>query len=196
MTKRAFIYSLCAVILAMTTPQLSSAQRTAYGERQISVNANWTVSSFGGEAYFGQYLTMGYWFSGLGYNNRLEIDAPTGEKIHFPRLQFFGGYMYRLYGTKIRNFNIYAGGDFFIGAEILDAYKTLTEPTKKSLLEAGMNEVKFIYGPAIRAEAELFVSDTFAITAKARVPFCLNTNFSVLSLPCLLELSVGARVNF
>ena len=89
---------------------LAGAQRTSSGERQIAVTAGTTFSHYGAEVFYGQYLLRGYWFGGLGFHNRLEIDAPSGEKVFFPRLQGRGGYMYRLLSTYSRALSLYGGG--------------------------------------------------------------------------------------
>lgn len=187
---------VCLSFMALTIPQDASAQRTAYGEKQLSVSANWTISSLGAEAYYGEYLLYGYWFAGANFNDRFELDGPSQENIHFPRMQAFGGYMGRLYGSRSRSFNLYAGGDVFLGMEVLDMYKTLTAPTMKALLENGLSETRFIYGVALRLESEAFLSPALAVTPRIRIPFCLGTNMSVMDAYTLFEIGVGLKYNF
>lgn len=168
------------------------AQRTAYGERMLSVKGAWTISSLGGELQYGQYLMNGFWFGGLNLSNRVEKDEPTSERVHFPRLQLNGGYMFRLFGSRTRAINIYGGGDAFIGVEMFDFWKILTSPTRLSFLETGFSEYRFIYGVAPRAEAEFFVFPSVALLVNARIPICFNTKFEILGW----ELGGGVKINF
>ena len=116
------LFSISVFILCTPT----YAQRTAYGERMLSLKGAWTISSLGEELQYGQYLMNGFWFGGLNLSNRQEKDEPTSERVHFPRLQLNGGYMFRLFGSRTRAINIYGGGDAFIGVEMFDFWKTLT----------------------------------------------------------------------
>ena len=171
---------------------LSVAQRTSSGEHQIAFTAGTTFSHYGGEVLYGRYLLRGYWFGGLGFHNRIEIDAPSGEKVFFPRLQGRGGYMHRLLSTYSRALSLYGGGDAFIGVEMLDLYRTLSGATLRSFHNSGFHDYRFIYGVAPRLELELFLSPSFAVLAEGRVPLCFGSPFPVLGW----ELSAGARVNF
>ena len=171
---------------------LAGAQRTSSGERQIAVTAGTTFSHYGAEVFYGQYLLRGYWFGGLGFHNRLEIDAPSGEKVFFPRLQGRGGYMYRLLSTYNRALSLYGGGDAFVGVEMLDLYRTLSPTTLQSFHNSGFHDYQFIYGVAPRLEVELFLSPSLALLAGGRAPLCFGSPFPVLGW----EVTAGAKVNF
>ena len=183
---------LITTIFAIAVCVSAFAQRTAYGERMLSLTGSWTISSVGGELRYGQYLMHGFWFGDLNLANRVEIDAPTGEFVHYPRLQAGGGYMYRFWGNRTRAVNIYGGGDAFVGVEMLDLWKVLTLPTRKSFLENGFKEFQFIYGVAPRVEFEFFPFRNVAFTINGRVPITLNSKFGVLAW----EVGGGVKVNF
>jgi len=186
---------MCAILLFLGSTQLANAQRTAYGERMISIDVSlsqFNRTSLGAGLSYGQYLLNSYWFGGLNFVNRVEIHSASGEAVNYPRLQGFGGYMYRLLGSRSRQVNLYGGGDLFIGGEFFDLFKTLTGPTRKAYLEGGVKEAKFIFGLSPRLEGEFFISSAVAITAGIRVPFCILTNFDIPGV----EMSLGARVNF
>lgn len=177
--------------------QESKAQRTALGTKIVSADVHCSISSFGGELMYGQYIIPGYWFGAVAFTNRAEKDKASGEKCDYPRLQGIGGYMQRVYGNRERFLNIYAGGDVFIGMEKFDMFKTLSESTRNSRLtnEDGSkkNDTVFIYGLSIRAEIEFFITSSVALTAKARMPICFNTNTSFMVGG---EFGLGARFNF
>lgn len=186
-TKRVII-----ALLLLASTLSANAQRTAVGMNQISASANWNISSLGGEILYGHYLAHGYWFGNVGFSDRAEKDVQLSETVHHQRLQVGGGYMARLYGTKTRNLNIYGGGDTFIGAEMLDAFRNLTPSARQSFYTAGFTDFRFIYGLSARLEAEYFPINNLAIIGLIRVPLYLNTKFSLLGI----EMGVGARVNF
>lgn len=172
--------------------QESKAQRTALGTKIVSADVHCSISSFGGELMYGQYIIPGYWFGAVAFTNRAEKDKASGEKCDYPRLQGIGGYMQRVYGNRERFLNIYGGGDVFIGMEKFDMFKTVSEPTRKSRLE-NKKETVFIYGLSIRAEIEFFITSSVALTAKARMPICFNT---ITSFMVGGEFGLGARFNF
>lgn len=171
---------------------IAGAQRTSRGMGEITLTAGSTLSHWGGELTYGQYLMSSYWFSGVAFHNRFEWDIPSGEKIHFPRLEARGGMLYRLLSSYNRAVSLYVGGDVFLGMEMLDLYGTLTEPVRRSLLNNGYKPYQFIYGTAPRVELELFLSPSFALVAGGRAPLTFGTRFPLLGW----ELSAGGRLNF
>ncbi len=180
------------IMLALGLSMPLMAQRTAYGERMLSATVSWTISSVGGEARFGQYLMNGFWFGELALNNRMEVDAPSQEKVHFPHAQLGGGYMFRLYGTRTRAINLYGGAGAFIGMEMLDLWKTLTVPTRRSFLENGFKEFRFIYGVSPQVEAEFFIFKDIALTINGKMPVTLNSKFDIINW----EIGGGVKYNF
>ena len=133
-----------------------------------------------------------YWFAAGNFSNRVEVDGPTEERVHFPRVQLAGGMMYRFYGSRSRSINIYGGGDVFVGLEMFDLWRTLSEPTRKSFSVNGFPDYRFIYGPALRFETEFFVSGNIALCITARVPICINTKFDILGY----EVGGSVKYNF
>ncbi len=169
------------------------AQRTSYGESALSISGGTTVSSFGGEVMYGYYLHSGYVFGDINFANRMEIDKLSNEQIHYPRLQFEGGYMFRFWANHSRSVNFYGGLSAFIGIELFDLYKTLSEPVRQSLLINGYKTTQFIYGTSPRLEAEFFVLPSFALIIKGRVPvICFNTKFPMVGW----EAQAGVKINF
>lgn len=193
--KKLLKISVCTFGIALLTLLPARAQRTAYGERLITVSAHYAQfwgTSAGLEVSFGQYLLQGYWFSAANFTNRVEIDNASQEVVNYPRLQGMGGYMQRLYGSRERELNVYGGGDVFLGVEMFDLYQKLTAPTKQALYKNGVSDYRFLYGLSPRAEVEYFPLSNIAIVAKFRLPVCFNSNTSVLGV----EFGIGARFNF
>ena len=183
------ILLIAALLLA---PIITDAQRTSRGESQIAFSGGTTLSHWGGEVYYGQYLLRGFWFGALGFHNRIEIDAPSGETVFFPRLQLRGGYLFRLLSSYKRSVCLYGGADAFIGMEMLDLYGTLSDSTLQSFYNSGFHDYQFIYGAAPRLELELFLFPTVALILQGRAPLCFGSPFPVLGW----ELSAGVKVNF
>ena len=184
--------SVIITLLLLASTLSAHAQRTAVGMNQISATFTTSLSSIGGEVLYGRYLTHGYWFGNMTFVDRAERDSQLLETIHHQRYQAGGGYMARLYGTKSRNFNVYGGGDVFIGAEMLDVFKSMTPATRQSFYSAGFSDYRFVFGLSPRAEVEFFPINNLAVIGLVRAPVCLNTKFGILGL----ELGVGIRVNF
>lgn len=183
---------LFAFTLLISLTLTAAAQRTAKGERMAYAQLNWTVSSVGIGAGMGQYTVYGYWFGELAFNNRLELDAISSEKIYYPRLNAAGGYMYRLLNDHRRTINFYGGGDAFLGLEFLDLYRTLSTPVRESLLVNGYKESPLIYGFSPRAELEWFAFPYVAVILNVRIPIAFGSKFPVLGM----EIGLGARYNF
>lgn len=159
---------------------------------ELSLTAGSTLSHWGGELSYGQYLLSSYWFGAAAFHDRIERDVPSGEKIHFPRLEARGGMLYRLLSSYNRAVSLYVGGDAFIGVEMLDLFGTLSPPVRRSLLNNGYKSFQLIYGAAPRLELELFLSPRFALVAGARAPLTFGTRFPLIGW----ELSAGGRLNF
>ena len=185
-----FLLTLC--VFLTLPPTGARAQRTSAGEDQIALSFGTTFSSLGGELLYGQYLLRGYWMAGLGFNDRIERDIPSGETVAYQRLQARGGYMFRLLSSYTRGINLYGGGDAFLGVEMLDGFHHLTQTTLKAYHNNGYNDHQFIYGFAPRLELELFLSPAFALLVEGRAPVCFGSRFPVLGW----ELGLGAKVNF
>ena len=121
----------------MLVPLAAGAQRTSRGEREITLSGGSTLSHWGGELSWGQYLLSSYWMAGAAFHNRVERDIPSGEMVFFPRLEARGGYLWRLLSSYNRAVSLYGGADAFIGVELLDLYGTLSAPTLRSLENSG-----------------------------------------------------------
>lgn len=183
-------FKTTVILIALLFTQSVYAQRTSSGEGHISIIGNWTISSVGGELIGGQYTMYGQWFAAIDFLNRAEKEAT--EKYYFPQIQFAGGYLYRVYGNKTRSFNVYTGADAFIGIELFDLYKSLSEPTKKAFINNGYTDTRFIFGLAPRVEVEYFFLRNLGLSARMRLPICFLTKFDTVAF----EIGAGVKFNF
>ena len=172
----------------------ASAQRTAYGERQLNIEAHVSPApSFGAALSYGQYLLTSFWEGGVTADDYLKQNSEDGLFDNL-RVEGYGAFLYRIFGTRNRQLSVYVGGDAFLGFEFLDPFKRLTQPSYQSYLNDGYKASQFIYGVSPRAEAEFFVSRDIALVARVRVPVTLNTQFRS-DLVGFVG-AVGVRYNF
>lgn len=186
--KKLFVLISVCLILPLTV----KAQRTSYGANMVAASFGTSFSHIGGELMYGQYLLHSYWFGAVSYYNYMELESNTKQHIHYPRLCAKGGFMYRAYGNYDRTINFYGGLDAFVGVEMFDLYKTLSEEIRNSF--KGYKDYCFIYGFAPRAEAEYFFLSELAAIATFRIPFTFNSPFSNPIFGW--ELSIGIKYNF
>lgn len=168
-----------------------SAQRTSFGTGALSLTAGTTLSGAGGGLSYSRYLGSSFWSAGTAFHDRTEKDIPSGEILHYPRWELRGGYSYRLLATYSRSLNVYAGGDVFIGLELLDIFRTLSPPTARSYANAGYTDIRFIYGTAPAVETELFLSPRLALVLRGRMPLTFGTPFPLIGW----ELGAGLKLN-
>lgn len=172
----------------------ASAQRTAYGERQLNIEGHASpVPSYGAALSYGQYLLNTFWEGGVTADNYIKLHKTDGLYGNL-RVEGYGAFFYRIYGTRNRQLSVYVGGDLFLGFEFLDPFKRLTQPGYQSLLNKGNKAYQFIYGVSPRAEAEFFVSRDIALVLRMRVPVTLNTQ--IRSNLVDIVGALGVRYNF
>lgn len=170
----------------------AAAQRTAYGEYFAGGGLLTSSTSLGMEVSFGSYLLDGYWAGGISAVNRAVREERSGEVVSLPHAELFGQLMWAPYRNRSRSLNTYVGGDIFVGWELLDPFKEIPSYIRRSILNAGYDKRRFIYGIAFRAEMEYFVTDLLAVVPVLRVPAAFRSQTRVLSW----EAGVGVRFNF
>lgn len=186
------IVLLLALVCAFSLT--AGAQRTTKGSSIISAYGTWTISSFGGQLEYGQYMLNSFWFGGVSFNERAFISDTFRETVFSQRAMALGGYMWRLLGARNRMLNFYGGADAFIGAGFFDVFKVSSGAMREYYNLRGETATKFIYGFSPRLELECYIGNHIAIVALARGPLCINDRFShdLFSF----EGSLGVRVNF
>ena len=186
------IKSILSVSLLAIVCANASAQRTSSGELEATVSFTAAPYSIGAEVSVGTYLLYTYAEGGVTLMNR-KVRAGSGYDTSFLRLEGYGAWMWRFFGTYSRRFNAYIGGDLFLGWEWLDPFDRLPSIQSRELSSEGYSDGVFIYGLSPRLNLEFFVFPTVALVAGTRVPFTFNSQSSGI---VGLEFSVGARLNF
>lgn len=189
--KRLSIIILSAVFFTAVSLVPASAQRTYKGQSYVNLTGFYNLSGLGLNAEFGGYLISSLWGAEVTASQNIVTESSSGEKASFLDVTGGGKWQYRLLKTRSRNVNLYGGGDAFLGVQMLDPFKTLTQPTRTALLNGGYSETKFIFGFGLDLSLEIFVMTRLCILADVRVPF---TFLSMYQVPGL-ELGVGIRYN-
>ena len=142
----------------------ASAQRTMDGQSSLCLQAAYTGSSFGAEAFFAQYSLIGFWEAGLAAK---QYNAPTsaGVSINTLHAAAEGNYMFRIVGTNSRNVSLYGGAGAFLGYEAIDPLRRLP-----SSIQTSLSDGYFLYGFQAKLVAEFFISKAFALTLNGCVP--------------------------
>ena len=172
------IITVTTILLALlfVSSTTASAQRTSRGQFLFSGDVStFMFESIGGEITVGRYMKYSYWNAGVLNENPWVPINGTGEKAMFARYEAMGSFMYRIIPTHTRVFNVYGGGEVFVGGEVLDPYAQLTEETYRTLLNSGYRTARFIYGGAIRLELEVFPFRSWAIYVPIRASLTANT---------------------
>lgn len=134
------------------------------GRSVFTLGLHCNGSSFGAEAFFGQYVLAGYWSAGFvadDYNTPLS----TGGQLQYDHLSVGGEFMFRLAATRGRTINLYTGAGVFAGMELVDPFHRL--PSYIGLSIPGRSFLYGIYGKAL---AEFYLGRYFALTLECSVP--------------------------
>lgn len=195
-------YALCvlaAAILFFSGSPLN-AQRTSRG--QFFMNASYINGLFpqralytlGGELGMGQYQSNAYWESGVRYN-------PTTRMMTVGSIVAYGGYMFRIAGTRNRAFSFYGGGRGFIGVDyttgaapiddIVIGGDSSSSASASSVEETG-GKTRLLVGIDPRVEIEWFFVRKVAFIASVSVPVKFMTQQQVVAV----RASAGFRFNF
>ena len=158
------------IILTFTVIPLfsASAQRTSLESNLITVSGCYTFNRAGASVNYGRYQNLGYWDVAITGANR-DYLFTCGDKLRNIRFDLSGEYMFRIFGTRSRAFNIYAGPGAFIGVDFNKDFRTFYGGNKSEY-----PEYNFIYGLYPRAELEGFISQVVALTLYGRVPICFG----------------------
>lgn len=186
------IVIICTLLGAATT---SYAQRTAAGLYTVSASALTDFSALGGEVSFGKNFLYSYMGAGVSLNNNA-VTVNTGEVTEFLRSELFFDWMWRPYHTRDRRFDVYVGGELFIGLETLDPYTRLKSDTYQGLVNNGYQRNVFIYGGAVRLEAEYYFTPVLGLFLCERMPVTINSQQKLLVGCISFSTSAGFRLTF
>lgn len=176
----------------------AKAQRTVWGQPFFTVNfthgftpAN-ASKVMGLEAYYGEYKENHYWQAGVEFTLHSKVE---------PVSCFVGSYglMYRLSSNSSRSFNIYVGGNVFMGVDfktkkVSDEEVIISDDSYDTEEETEVKEYgsKFVYGIEPRIEFEIFLSRNTAFILGANAPIKFKSQQDKASGRGF----AGIRVNF
>ncbi len=160
---RRLIVALCCLFI---WSGICNAQRLVPGQNVLTVSGSF-YDEMGGRFNWGSCSRDGRLIIGLSVMNtvseRLSFEThkeklPMTYYLRSMDIMASGGYLWRLYGTRNRIFNIYGGVTFDLGARVhtygLDANGYELEKARDKNHE--LPKVKFIYGFTPRLEFEVF----------------------------------------
>lgn len=142
----------------------ASAQRTMQGRSIFTLGSHYNGSSFGAEAFFGQYVLAGYWNAGIKVSD-YGTPLSTGDQLHYNHIAAAGEFMFRLVSTRRRTINLYVGAGAFAGIELVDFFHRLP-----SYLALPVPDKNFLYGIYGKVLAEFYLGRHFALTLEGSVP--------------------------
>lgn len=185
---------LFAAMLALFTGQ-AMAQRTLPGMRSVEVKANMVDGFYTGRARDCGY-SFGVYYSVFKGNNAhewtfggeyLQAYKPYGEKGRIPVAEFTGeaGYNLHLYSNYSQFFHLYGGISALAGYETVNWGKTLL--SDGATLH---NSDAFIYGGAVKIQADFYLSDRIALTANLKERFIFGNSTG----HCQFSYGLGIRL--
>ena len=178
-----------AILLIFISANDAMAQRTMKG--QLFVGTEGMVSivdprDHGLALEMGQYTLKGLWSCRCtGTSNRAEI--LSAHTLTYMDICGEGGYLYRIVGSRSRQFNLYGGGGAFIGYEFYDPAGTRPSHIATELPKSG----QFLYGITPRLEFEAFLSRKIGISLGLSAPL----NFTSLVSRFRPRVSLGLRID-
>lgn len=134
------------------------------GRSIFTLGSHYNGSSFGAEAFFGQYVLAGYWNAGIKASD-YRTPLSTGAQMQYVHIAAAGEFMFRLVSTRKRNINLYTGAGAFAGIELVDPFHRLPSYIGLSILGKS-----FLYGIYGKVLAEFYLGRHFAVTLEGSVP--------------------------
>ena len=195
--KRVLFISITAIILLVANTLSASAQRTSSGKAFLGIHqfvSGYAVPSGGLGLEGGQYLLHSYWKAGVravDWNQKVaETLDDEGNPVMFDHIlwNLGGSWMYRLFGSYGRRFNIYVGAGAFLGLNHYEVFRKLPDE-----LAGEFPKVEFVYGAEPAVEVEIFPFRHTAVVLGVQSPFTLAS--SLKTDLWHLSGSLGIRIN-
>lgn len=195
--KRVLFTSITAIILIIANSLSASAQRTSSGKAFVGIHqyaSGYAVPSGGLSLEGGQYLLHSYWKAGVravDWNQKVaEVLDEEGNPVMFDHIlwSLSGSWMYRLFGSYGRRFNVYVGAGACLGLNHYEVFRKLPEE-----LSAEFPKVEFIYGAEPALEIEVFPLRRTAVVLGVQSPITLAS--SLKTDLWHLSASIGIRIN-
>lgn len=164
--------TIISIVLLTTGICNAYAQRTMEGQSSIEAGASYNGMAGGVSIDYSQYTLNGFWYTGVSGNDCFALYTKD-SRIRYDHICLYGGYLFRLVGTRSRSINLYGGSEVLVGIELTDPYGEL--PLQ---LSAGIEHFRFLYGIAPRILSEFFISSRFAFTVFGSIPINFSSAYS------------------
>ena len=164
--------SIAIVVLFMTAFINAEAQRTMKGQSVIGAETSFNGISAGTTINYSQYTLNGFWYVGISGNDYYALYSDS-DIFRYNHICGYGGYLFRLVGTRSRSINLYGGGEIIVGMEVIDPFNELPYQFK-----ASMEKYRFLYGVCPKILAEFFISPRFAFTIFGTLPINFSSAIS------------------
>lgn len=182
--------TLIVFLAAVLVCSEAFAQRTCEGGGGLKAVFGTTFSGdypYSADISYTHYNLHSFWSAGVSASNS-SIDLGEGNQFDCTPVVGYWDWMWRLCSTRGRSVNLYAGGGAFAGCELHDIFSRIPEFIETSLPD----KPSFVYGVALKAEADFFVSEKVAFCMSASVPFTVGSCMPAVSAVC----GAGIRVDF
>ena len=163
---------IATAVILMAASINAQAQRTMKGQSVIGAEASFNGMSAGASMDYSQYTLNGFWYIGVSGNDYYALYTGNGS-LRYDHICGYGGYLFRLAGTRSRSVNLYGGGEIMVGMELIDPFEELPEQFKASI-----ERYRFLYGVGPKILAEFFVSTRFAFTIFGTLPINFSSAIS------------------
>ena len=165
-------FAIATVVILVFSTVNAHGQRTMKGQSALEIGASYNGMSAGVAVDYSQYSLNGFWYVGVCGNDYYGLYADQ-KQMRYDHICSYGGFLFRLAGTRSRCVNLYGGGEIFIGLELTDPFGEL--PVQ---LGAGTEHYRFLYGIAPKILSEFFVSSRFAFTVFGSIPINFSSGYS------------------
>jgi len=187
MSKRTIIL-FAVLVSALLGQRPCSAQRTVAGSLFVDVRCSVPVGprGIGVSASLGKYTIDGYQDLGVRIDNRV-MHSPLESEYDVTRICAEAERLWRIIATRNRVLNIYGGAGVALGAEVIDPRGMLGGGEKVEGKTA-----PFIYACFAALTTEVFITQSFSVTAEARPFLAGGTRYGCYSATA----DVGFRFTF
>lgn len=169
--------------IALSVPMMG--QRLAVHSNFVGIELGTNFYSGAATIDYGHYFSSGFLETKVSFAH-VPMVSKQNSRYSYAPIQVHAGYMFRIYSTRSKIFNVYGGGGLSAGMEVADVFKQLPqgeEPSFKS---------HFIYGLYPQVLAEWFFYKNIALTANVFAPFTINSAKNWFNIDGL----VGLKFNF
>ena len=114
------VIATAAILMAASIN--AQAQRTMKEQSVIGAKTSFNGMSAGASIDYSQYTLNGFWYVGVSGNDYYALYT-SNDWLRYDHICGYGGYLFRLVGTRSRSINLYGGGEVIVGLELIDPFE-------------------------------------------------------------------------